>query len=92
MDNVVGKMLEGRYLIEDLIGVGGMANVYKGIDTVEDRWVAVKMLRDEYADNEESLRRTDCRAHSRSVTGSTIPYRPSEQSSSASPGSSRYSV
>lgn len=57
MDNVVGKMLEGRYLIEDLIGVGGMANVYKGIDTVEDRWVAVKMLRDEYADNEESLRR-----------------------------------
>ena len=29
-------------LIEDLIGVGGMANVYKGIDTVEDRWVAVK--------------------------------------------------
>ena len=57
MDNAVGKMLEGRYLIEDLIGVGGMANVYKGIDTVEDRWVAVKMLRDEFADNEESLRR-----------------------------------
>ncbi len=57
MDNVVGKMLEGRYLIEDLIGVGGMANVYHGFDTAENRPVAIKMLRDEYAGNTESLRR-----------------------------------
>ena len=40
MDNVVGKMLEGRYLIENLIGVGGMANVYHGFDTAENRPVA----------------------------------------------------
>ena len=57
MDNVVGKMLEGRYLVENLIGVGGMANVYHGFDTAENRPVAIKMLRDEYAGNTESLRR-----------------------------------
>ena len=57
MDNVLGKMLEGRYLIEELIGVGGMANVYRGFDTAENRPVAIKMLRDEYAGSEESLRR-----------------------------------
>ena len=57
MDHVLGKMLEGRYLLEELIGVGGMANVYKGYDTVEQRPVAVKMLRDEYAGNEDFLRR-----------------------------------
>ncbi len=57
MDNVVGKMLEGRYLIENLIGVGGMANVYHGFDTAENRPVAIKMLRDEYAGNTDSLRR-----------------------------------
>ena len=31
MDNLIGKKLDGRYLIESLIGVGGMANVYKGV-------------------------------------------------------------
>ena len=57
MDNLLGKRLEGRYLIEELIGVGGMANVYKAFDTVEQRPVAIKMLRDEYVDNEDFLRR-----------------------------------
>jgi serine/threonine protein kinase len=57
MDNVLGKMLEGRYLVEELIGVGGMANVYRGFDTAESRPVAIKMLRDEYAGSDESLRR-----------------------------------
>ena len=57
MDNVVGKMLEGSYLVENLSGVGGMANVYHGFDTAENRPVAIKMLRDEYAGNTESLRR-----------------------------------
>jgi len=50
-------MLEGRYLLEELIGVGGMANVYKGYDTLEQRTVAVKMLRDEYTGEEDFLRR-----------------------------------
>lgn len=57
MDNLLGKRLEGRYLIEELIGVGGMANVYRAFDTVNQRPVAIKMLRDEYVDNEDFLRR-----------------------------------
>ena len=34
MDNLIGKKLDGRYLIESLIGVGGMANVYKGLSLI----------------------------------------------------------
>ncbi|MEG0852262.1 MAG: Stk1 family PASTA domain-containing Ser/Thr kinase [Angelakisella sp.] len=57
MDKFLGRTLEGRYLIEELIGVGGMANVYKGYDRMEHRTVAIKMLRDEYSGNDEFLRR-----------------------------------
>ncbi|WP_274953753.1 Stk1 family PASTA domain-containing Ser/Thr kinase [Angelakisella massiliensis] len=57
MDKILGKTLAGRYLVEELIGVGGMANVYKGFDTKAQRPVAIKMLRDEYAKNEDFLRR-----------------------------------
>ena len=32
MDNLIGKRLDGRYLIGSLVGVGGMANVYRGKD------------------------------------------------------------
>ena len=31
MDNLIGKRLDGRYSIEGLVGVGGMANVYRGV-------------------------------------------------------------
>lgn len=57
MDKYIGKRLDGRYEIRELVGVGGMANVYKAFDIVENRLVAVKVLRDEYMDNEEFLRR-----------------------------------
>ena len=57
MDKYIGKRLEGRYEIRELIGVGGMANVYKAFDIKEERVVAIKILRDEYMDNEEFLRR-----------------------------------
>ncbi|MEG1942784.1 MAG: protein kinase, partial [Angelakisella sp.] len=57
MDKFLGRTLEGRYLIEELIGVGGMANVYKGYDRMEHRIVAIKMLREEYSGNDEFLRR-----------------------------------
>ena len=32
MDNLIGKKLDGRYQIESLVGIGGMANVYRGTD------------------------------------------------------------
>lgn len=57
MDNYIGKRLEGRYEIQELVGVGGMANVYKGYDVVGERTVAIKILREEFLDNEEFLHR-----------------------------------
>ena len=47
MDNLIGKKLDGRYLIESLIGVGGMANVYKGRDVRTGNQIAVKVLKEE---------------------------------------------
>ncbi len=57
MENYVGKRLDGRYEIQDVIGVGGMAVVYKAYDNIDDRIVAVKVLKDEYLANEEFRRR-----------------------------------
>ena len=57
MDKYIGKRLDGRYEIRELIGVGGMANVYKAYDVLEKRIVAVKILREEYMDNDEFMRR-----------------------------------
>ena len=57
MDNLIGKKLDGRYLIESLIGVGGMANVYKGRDVRTGNQIAVKVLKEEFLDKEELVRR-----------------------------------
>ena len=57
MDKNIGRKLDGRYEITELIGVGGMADVYKATDILEDRTVAVKILKTEFADNEEFVRR-----------------------------------
>lgn len=57
MDKYVGKRLDGRYEIQEIIGVGGMAVVYKAHDNVENRTVAIKILKDEFVTNEEFIRR-----------------------------------
>lgn len=57
MDNLIGKRLDGRYSIESLVGVGGMANVYRGTDLKTGNQIAVKVLKDEFLDNEELVRR-----------------------------------
>lgn len=64
MDNLIGKKLDGRYLIESLIGVGGMANVYKGRDVRTGNQIAVKVLKEEFLDNEELVRRLQERIQS----------------------------
>ena len=56
-EKYLGKKLEGRYEIKKLVGMGGMANVYKAFDTIDGREVSVKILRDEYLGNTEFLRR-----------------------------------
>ena len=57
MDNYVGKRLYGRYEIQEIVGVGGMSVVYKAYDNVDDRIVAIKVLKEEYLNNEEFKRR-----------------------------------
>ncbi len=57
MENYTGKRLDGRYEIQEVIGVGGMAVVYKAYDNIDDRTVAVKILKEEFLANEEFRRR-----------------------------------
>ncbi len=57
MDNLIGRRLDGRYLIQSLVGVGGMANVYRGVDEKTGNAIAVKVLKEEFLDNEELVRR-----------------------------------
>ncbi len=56
-DKFIGKRLDGRYEIHELVGVGGMACVYRAYDRVEDRWVAIKILKEEFSSNSDFLRR-----------------------------------
>ena len=56
MEKYIGKLLDGRYEILEIIGVGGMAVVYKAMDHRLNRLVAVKILKDEYL-NDADLRR-----------------------------------
>ena len=57
MDKYIGKRLDGRYEIHELLGVGGMAYVYKAYDNIEKSWVAIKILKEELAGNSDFLRR-----------------------------------
>ena len=57
MDNYVGKRLDGRYEIMEVLGVGGMAVVYKAFDNIDHRIVAVKILKDEFLANPDFKRR-----------------------------------
>lgn len=57
MDNNIGKKLDGRYELLELIGVGGMADIYKARDITEDRIVAVKILKNEFVGSEDFIRR-----------------------------------
>jgi len=56
MDKFIGTRLDGRYEIREIVGVGGMANVYKAVDLTDNKVVAVKVLREEYMSNEEFSR------------------------------------
>ena len=60
MDNYekyVGQIFDNRYRIERVIGIGGMAIVFKATDLLMRRVVAVKILKDEIAGDEPSVKR-----------------------------------
>lgn len=57
MEKYIGKVLNDRYMITELIGVGGMACVYKAFDKVCNRVVAVKILKDEFMSDAQFRRR-----------------------------------
>ncbi len=65
MDNLINKVISDRYEILEIIGSGGMSRVYKAYDRLDDRIVALKVLKKEFMSNEEY--RTRFRNESRAV-------------------------
>ena len=61
MDKII---LDSRYEIIKEIGVGGMAKVYKAKDKLLGRYVAIKILKDQYAEDEEFLKKFNNEAQS----------------------------
>lgn len=62
--NLVGKFIANRYEIIEKIGNGGMATVYKAKCHVLNRYVAIKVLKDEYTTDTEFIRRFNAEAQS----------------------------
>lgn len=61
MDKII---LDNRYEIIQQIGVGGMAKVYKAKDRLLDRFVAIKVLKEQYAEDDEFLKKFNNEAQS----------------------------
>ena len=62
--NIEGRIIGNRYEIIEKVGNGGMATVYKARDTILNRYVAVKVLRDEFTTDEEFIKRFNTEAQS----------------------------
>ena len=56
-EKYVGQVFDGRYKITKILGVGGMAVVFEAFDTKLNRIVALKMLKDEIANDSQSVKR-----------------------------------
>jgi predicted Ser/Thr protein kinase len=54
---VVGEKIAGRYELEELVGHGGMSSVYKAHDALLERYVALKVLHEQYSEDEEFVER-----------------------------------
>ncbi|WP_010282548.1 Stk1 family PASTA domain-containing Ser/Thr kinase [Bacillus timonensis] len=61
---LIGRRLSGRYKILEVIGGGGMANVYLARDVILERDVAIKVLRLDFSNDEEFIKRFRREAHS----------------------------
>ena len=60
--NIEGKIIANRYQLLEKIGNGGMATVYRAKDLILNRFVAVKILRDEFTTDEEFIKRFNIEA------------------------------
>ena len=54
---MIGRILDDRYAILDRVGGGGMAEVYRAHDQLLDRFVAIKILRAHFIDDDEFINR-----------------------------------
>ena len=60
MDNskqYIGAVFDGRYRIERIVGIGGMAFVYEATDLIHNRKVAIKLLKDKFSDDTRAVKR-----------------------------------
>ena len=62
--NLEGSVIGNRYKIQEKIGNGGMATVYKALDQILNRYVAVKVLQEEFTTDEEFIKRFNAEAQS----------------------------
>lgn len=60
---LIGRRLSGRYKVLEVIGGGGMANVYLARDIILEREVAIKILRLDFSNDEEFIKRFRREAH-----------------------------
>jgi serine/threonine protein kinase len=56
-DNLLGRLIDGRFQLEKRLGEGGMGAVFEAIDTKLNKKVAVKVLQDRYAGNADMAER-----------------------------------
>ncbi|KYG35336.1 Stk1 family PASTA domain-containing Ser/Thr kinase [Alkalihalobacillus trypoxylicola] len=54
---MIGQRINGRYEVKEIIGGGGMANVYQALDVILDRYVAVKVLQPQFSSDEQFIKR-----------------------------------
>jgi eukaryotic-like serine/threonine-protein kinase len=69
---VIGTLLSGRFRLEERVGSGGMSTVYRAFDETLERWVAIKILQNEIADDDDQLERF--RREARSVARLNHPH------------------